>query len=128
MTIGKCPSPNRMALAAMADPMSAAFAGSLYYTRQAPGRWAGKEETHVPDIERSGSIIQITTGHEMDGYNHYIIKHIVLNDNLEFMYEQRFNPETDAPISEYDISGLSGAVYAVSLCNKHDAWLNVLTL
>ena len=39
-----------------------------------------------------------------------------------------FNPESDAPISEHDISGMQVVVYAVSLCNKHDAWLHALLL
>ncbi|MFC4269970.1 hypothetical protein GQF03_05515 [Sneathiella chungangensis] len=112
----------------MLDPMGSKLAGSLYYTKDAPGRWKGKEETHVPMIERSGNSIEVTTGHEMDGYVHYIIKHILLNENLEFVEETLFNPEIDAPISEHDITGLNNRLYMVSLCNKHDAWLNMLTL
>lgn len=79
-------------------------------------------------IERNGNSIQVTTGHEMDGFVHYIIKHVILNEQLEFIREQMFNPEKDSPISEHDISGLQDVVYAVSLCNKHDAWLNALTI
>ncbi len=115
-------------LANALDPMASVPAGSLYYTKNHPGRWAGKEAGHVPTIERSGNTILVTTGHEMDGYTHYIVKHLILNDKLEFLHETLFNPEKDAPMSEHDISGLNRAVYAVSLCNKHDAWLNVLTL
>ncbi|MCF8468355.1 MAG: hypothetical protein K9G33_13210 [Sneathiella sp.] len=119
----------KMAVAGGApDPMQSNLAGLLFYTQDAPGRWAGKEESHVPMIERSGSRIEVTTGHEMDGYNHYIIKHILLDQNLAFVEETRFNPETDAPVSSHDISKLSGSVYVVSLCNKHDTWLNMLAL
>ena len=100
----------KMAMAGgMLDPMHSNFAGSLFYTMEAPGRWAGKEAGHVPMIERSGNKIEVTTGHEMDGYTHYIVKHILLDENLEFVEETLFNPETDAPISEYDISNLSGS-------------------
>lgn len=112
----------------MLDPTNSKLAGSLFYTMEAPGRWAGKEAGHVPMIERSGNMIEVTTGHEMDGYTHYIVKHILLDEHLDFVAEAMFNPETDAPISTYDISGMSNALYAVSLCNKHDAWLNRLTL
>ncbi|MZR32084.1 desulfoferrodoxin family protein [Sneathiella litorea] len=110
------------------EPMQSRFAGSLFYTMEAPGRWAGKEAGHVPMIERSGNMIEVTTGHEMDGYTHYIVKHILLDENLDFVAETMFNPETDAPISTYDISGMTSVLYAVSLCNKHDAWLNRLVL
>ena len=112
----------------MLDPMGSKLAGSLYYTMDAPGRWKGKEATHTPSIERSGNTIEVTTGHEMDGYVHYIVKHILLDENLEFVEETLFNPETDAPITEHDISGLKNRLYVVSLCNKHDAWLNTLAL
>ncbi|MBO0333484.1 hypothetical protein J0X12_07660 [Sneathiella sp. CAU 1612] len=112
----------------MLDPMQSRFAGALFYTMDAPGRWAGKEAGHVPMIERSGNMIEVTTGHEMDGYTHYIVKHILLDENLDFVAETMFNPETDAPISTYDITGMANALYAVSLCNKHDAWLNRLSL
>ncbi len=108
----------------MLDPMTSKLAGSLFYTMEAPGRWAGKESGHVPMIERSGNMIEVTTGHEMDGYTHYIVKHILLDEHLEFVAETMFDPETDAPISTYDISGMNNALYMVSLCNKHDAWLN----
>ncbi len=110
------------------EPMQSRFAGSLFYTMEAPGRWAGKEVGHVPMIERNGNMIEVTTGHEMDGYTHYIVKHILLDENLDFVAETMFNPETDAPISTYDISGMTSVLYAVSLCNKHDAWLNRLVL
>lgn len=112
----------------MLDPMNSNLTGSLFYTMEAPGRWAGKEAGHVPMIERSGNMIEVTTGHEMDGYTHYIIKHILLDENLEFVAETMFDPQTDAPISTYDISGMDTALYMVSLCNKHDAWLNRLAL
>ena len=112
----------------MGDPFKSPFAGALFYTADAPGRWAGKQGGHVPMIERSGSTIKVTTGHEMDGFNHYIIKHIIMDDGFGFVDETMFNPESDAPISQHEIGGLKNLVYAISLCNKHDAWLNVIEL
>lgn len=110
------------------DPMNSKLAGSLFYTMEMPGRWTGKEAGHVPMIERSGNMIEVTTGHEMDGYTHYIVKHILLDENLDFVAETIFDPDVDAPISTYDVTGMRSALYAVSLCNKHDAWLNRLAL
>jgi superoxide reductase len=116
------------ASAGSSDPMMSPLAGSLFYTNDMPGRWAGKEGGHVPSIERNGNAIEVTTGHEMNGFEHYIIKHVILDDRLQFVREQMFDPEKDAPVSEHDISSLQRVVYAVSLCNKHDAWLNTLKL
>ena len=120
----------QVALAGVSNPMTSTLAGSLYYTRAEPGRWVGKEGEHVPNFERNGNSIQVATGslHKMDAYVHYIIKHVILNDQLEFVREQMFNPESDSPISEHDISGMNNVVYAVSVCNKHDTWLNALLL
>jgi len=36
-----------------------------------------------------------------------------------------FDPENDAPVTTHNISKLKNKIYALSLCNKHDAWLNV---
>jgi len=116
------------AFAGLPGPLTSPLAGSVFYTAQAPGRWAGKEAGHVPSIEIIGSKVQVMTGHGMDGYDHYIVKHVLLDENLGFVQETMFNPATDSPISEYDLSGLENRIYALSLCNQHDAWLNVLDL
>ena len=60
----------------------------------------------------------------MNGYDHYIIKHMLFDENFMLIKEVMFNPENDAPISVHDISNLKNKIYGLSLCNKHDAWLN----
>ena len=57
---------------------SSSMAGGVYYTKDAPGRWSKKVGGHLPTIEVSGKKIQVTTSHEMKGYDHYIIKHVIL--------------------------------------------------
>ena len=110
------------------NPFNSPLAGTLFYTADMPGRWSGKQAGHVPQIERSGDAIEVTTGHEMDGFNHYIIKHVILDENFNFVRETMFNPGTDSPVSEHDIAGLKQRVYALSVCNKHDSWLAALDL
>ena len=111
-----------------ADPFQSPLAGSVFYTAQAPGRWDGKQGGHVPIIERAGNAIEVTTSHPMDGYDHYIVKHVILDQHFAFVREVMFDPAKDAPVSEHDIAGLEHVVYAISLCNKHDAWLGALEL
>lgn len=111
-----------------ANPFSSPLAGSIFHTVDSPGRWAGKEGLHVPAIERSGSTIEVVTSHEMDGFNHYIVKHTVLDENFGFVGETMFDPETDSPVSRHDIRDLRNVVYALSMCNKHDMWLNAFDL
>ena len=104
------------------------MAGGMFYTMDAPGRWAGKEAGHVPMIERSGTMIEVTTGHVMDGYIHYIVKHMILDGDFQFVSERSFDPASDAPVSSHDISGLAGVVYALSMCYVHDVWVSKIEL
>jgi len=100
----------------------------LYYTKGSAGRWTGKEATHLPNIEVSkaeGKItVKVVTAHEMKGYEHYIVKHVLLDKHYKFIAEKMFNPlEEKTPVSSFDLEGYSGVLYVLSLCNKHDLWL-----
>ena len=102
------------------------MAGGVYYTKDAPGRWNKKVGGHLPTIEVSGKNIQVTTSHPFDGYNHYIIKHMILNDKFEFIVENMFDPMKDkAPISQFSLDDYSGRIHVLSACNIHDTWLNI---
>ncbi|MGZ0079536.1 desulfoferrodoxin family protein [Methylomonas sp. YC3] len=103
--------------------------GDVFYTKDAQGRWAGKAATHLPVIEvvkaDDKTTVKITTPHEMKGYEHYIVKHVLLDKDYKFLNERMFDPSKDpVAISEFSLAGYSGTVYALSLCNKHDLWLN----
>jgi superoxide reductase len=105
----------------------------IYYTKESPGRWKDKVAGHLPSIgiEKSGGkiTIKVVTSHEMKGYEHYIIKHVLLDKNYKFIDEHMFNPEHDkAAISTFTIENYSGAIHALSMCNKHDLWLNSATV
>lgn len=105
---------------------TASMAGGVYYTKDAPGRWSKKVGGHLPTIEVSGKKIQVTTSHGMSGYEHYIIKHMILNDKFEFIDEIMFDPMKDkAPISQFDLGKYTGRIHVLSACNKHDTWLNI---
>nr|VFK19622.1 MAG: superoxide reductase [Candidatus Kentron sp. LPFa]VFK34342.1 MAG: superoxide reductase [Candidatus Kentron sp. LPFa] len=110
------------------DKYAHPMVGGVFYTKDAPGRWQGKENGHTPIIEvekKSGKIsVKITTGHEMKGFAHYIIKHILLGEDYRFLGEKMFDPAMDkAPISTFPLGEYSGRIYALSVCNKHDTWL-----
>ena len=101
----------------------------IFYTKDAPGRWAGKVATHLPLIEISKSgddlSIKITTPHEMKAYEHYIVKHVLLDKDYKFIAEHMFDPSKDSvAVSSFALKNYSGAIFALSLCNKHDLWLN----
>ena len=108
-------------------------AGALYYTKENPGRWAKKVAGHAPlvDAKKAGNKaeVMITTPHEMRGYEHYIVKHTLLDENMHVLSEKVFDPTKDkSPISKHTIEGYSGKLYAISVCNLHDAWVTEATV
>lgn len=112
-----------------ADTAELTAEGSVYYTQAKPGRWAAKAAGHLPriEIDKSGDEIKVkvSTPHEMRGYEHYIIKHVLLNARYEFIDEKRFDPARDSvPVSEFTLKASPGErVHVLSLCNLHDLWL-----
>ena len=108
---------------------SSSMAGGVYYTKEAPGRWSKKVAGHLPNIEvlkgDKGVSIKVVTSHGMDDYQHYIVKHIVLDKDFKFIAEKMFDPTKDkVAISEFSLGNYKGAVNVLSVCNKHDSWLN----
>ena len=109
---------------------TSSMAGGVYYTKDAPGRWSKKVAGHLPNISVSkgkpGTNIEVVTSHGMSGYEHYIIKHIVLNDQFEFIDERMFDPKKDEiPLSQFELGDYNGRIHVLSVCNKHDTWLNI---
>jgi superoxide reductase len=114
---------------ALANTSQIQGAGGLFYTQENPGRWSGKIATHLPLIEiekkDNDTRIKVTTPHEMNGFEHYIVKHILLDNNFQFIDEYLFNPSSDkTAISSFIVNNYKGNLHALSLCNKHDLWLN----
>ena len=113
-------------LAGANSSISSKQAGGLYYTKDTPGRWSKKIGGHLPNIEVQGSKIQVMTRHSMSSYDHYIVKHMVLDKNFNFLTEEMFKPGKGiAPISEFKIGNYKGRIHVLSVCNKHDTWLNL---
>ncbi|NQU70018.1 MAG: hypothetical protein HQ514_05680 [Rhodospirillales bacterium] len=104
------------------------MAGGVYYTKERPGRWASKIGGHLPIIVRAGNKITVTTDHAMTGFQHYIVKHMVLDRNFQFVAERMFDPTKDEPVSIHDIGKLRDTVYVASMCNVHDVWLSSVHL
>ena len=113
-----------------ADTATLPGEGSIYYTRNKPGRWAQKAEGHLPriQIEKTDSDIKVKviTPHEMRGYEHYIIKHVLLDEQYGFIAEKLFDPNRDStPVSEFSLKQTTGSkIHVLSLCNLHDLWLS----
>ncbi len=113
---------------AAANPLDTPLAGSVYYTADKPGRWGKKIGGHLPTISKNGTTVTITTDHSMDNYHHYIVKHMLLDANFTVLAEKMFKPGDEAEaLSIHTVAAdYSGALYAVSVCNKHDTWIAAL--
>jgi superoxide reductase len=109
---------------------SPSMAGGVYHTKEYPGRWAKKVSSHSPKLEKTTGpdgqvMVKVVTDHPQQGYKHYIVKHLLLDAKYRFMAEKMFDPEKEDPISQFPLpAGYKGRVYALSMCNKHDLWLN----
>lgn len=103
------------------------MAGGVFFTTESPGRWAKKAALHAPIIEKTADGVKVTTPHPMDPGKHWIVKHVVLDKDFKFIAENIFDPSKQKEaLSEFKLSGQSGAIYALSVCNLHDTWLTVL--
>jgi len=114
---------------AMSTPLPGA--GGIFYTKGSPGRWSSKTASHLPQLsvitDNSGNkILNVVTPHTMNGYQHYIVKHVVLDADFKFAGENIFDPMTQKAESQFNINQYKGVVYVLSVCNLHDTWLNAM--
>ena len=73
--------------------------------------------------------VKVTTAHAMKGCEHYIVKHMLLNKDFEFIAEKMFDSSKDkSPVSTFTLESYSGPLYALSVCNKHDTWISVIEI
>ena len=100
-----------------------AFPAGVVYTKDNPGRWAGKEGTHAPQVTVEGGKVTILTPHPMTP-EHFIVKHTLIGADGKFLGEKTFSAADPKAESTYNLlADFKGAFWATSFCNKHDLWL-----
>lgn len=115
-----------------ANLLQSRMAGGLYYTKDAPGRWSKKVDAHFPHLslkkgQDGKTHVRVLTPHPMNGYAHYIIKHVLLDRHFHFLAETSFDPSRDkTALSSFALTHYHGPLFALSVCNKHDTWMNVI--
>ncbi len=118
------------AIVANALPVQSAstFPVALIYTKEAPGRWAGKEGAHAPRVTVEGRKVRVVTPHPMT-QKHFIVKHTLVTPEGKFMGEKTFENTDPAAESSYEVpEGFGGTLWATSFCNLHDLWLTEFTI
>jgi superoxide reductase len=104
------------------------FPVALIYTKEAPGRWAGKEGAHAPKVTAEGRNVRVVTSHPMT-QKHFIVKHTLVTAEGKFIGEKTFENTDPAAESSYELpEGFRGTLWATSFCNLHDLWLTEFTV
>ena len=104
------------------------FPVGLIYTKDAPGRWAGKEGGHAPKVTVEGKNIKVVTPHPMTE-KHFIVKHTLTTSDGKFIGEKTFTGTNPAAESSFELpEGFKGTLWAASFCNQHDLWVTELTI
>ena len=100
---------------------------NIIYTQDDPGRWEGKQGSHVPQVAINGSKVSVVTKHPMSE-EHFIVRHTLVLANGTYIGSKTFTAK-DKPESEYDLpAGFKGKFYVTSFCNLHDFWLAEATV
>jgi superoxide reductase len=95
---------------------------NIIYTKEDPGRWEGKQGTHVPQVTINGSKVAVVTNHPMSK-EHFIVRHTLVLADGAYIGSKTFTA-ADKPESEYALpAGYKGKFYVTSFCNLHDFWL-----
>ena len=104
------------------------FPAALIYTKDAPGRWAGKEGSHAPKVTVEGGNVKVVTSHPMTE-KHFIVKHTLVTPGGKVIGEKTFASTDPAAESSYELpGGFRGSLWATSFCNQHDLWLTEFTV
>lgn len=117
----------RILMADMVEPaLKTKLAGGVYHTDVAFGRWNKKiSELHLAHFAKHGHELHVASHHPMPGYEHYIVKHQLLDSDFKFITEHRYNPTKDKkPETTFNIKGHKGLLYVITMCNIHDVWIN----
>ncbi|MBF0263836.1 MAG: hypothetical protein HQL46_01075 [Gammaproteobacteria bacterium] len=121
-------------LPALTNAAPTPMAGGIFYTKGKPGRWAGREATHVPILSttqtQNGIVLNVVNNsHPMEAYQHYIVKHVILDADFNFGAEKLFNPSVDKQASSsFNLGNYKGVVHVLSVCNLHDTWLTAIQI
>lgn len=115
---------------AIADLLNG-FEDATIYTSEEPGRWAGKEAGHLPNVTMEGTSLLVTTEHGMSP-EHYISKHQIRDENGSILGENTFDPavDTETPTSKFILNrpSVGTSFKALSHCNLHGMWELTLAL
>jgi len=100
---------------------------NIIYTKDNPGKWAGKEGSHAPQVTVSGPSVAVVTKHPMSA-EHHIVRHTLVLEDGTFVGGKTFTA-ADKPESTFELpAGYKGKIRVTSFCNLHDFWMSEETV
>ena len=90
-------------------------------TASAPGKWKGKEGSHVPTATFDGDSVTIFTKHPMSA-EHYITTHYIKNQKGVVIGLKEFKPTDSEAKSTFVLPKKTTSITVYSHCNLHDLW------
>jgi superoxide reductase len=91
------------------------------YTAAEPGKWKGKEGSHVPVATFEGDRVTIVTKHPMTP-EHFITTHYIKNQKGMVIGLKEFKSTDAAAKSTFVLPKKTTAITVYSHCNLHDLW------
>jgi desulfoferrodoxin (superoxide reductase-like protein) len=91
------------------------------YTATAPGKWKGKEGSHVPTATFEGDSVTVVNKHPMTA-EHYITTHYIKNQKGVVIGLKEFKPTDAEPKSTFVLPKKTTSITVCSHCNLHDLW------
>jgi superoxide reductase len=97
------------------------------YTREHPGAWGGKEDSHVPQIEyqktASGLKVTVSVSHEMNPEKPHYIMWIQLKDGQDnLLGEKQFQADAAKAEAVFTLANSPSRLIAYEKCNLHGLW------
>jgi len=97
------------------------------YTREHPGAWGGKEDSHVPQIEyqktESGMTVTVSVSHEMNPEKPHYIMWIQLKDGEDnLLGEKQFKADDVKAEAVFTLTDGPAKLVAYERCNLHGLW------
>lgn len=97
------------------------------FTREDPGAYGGKEDSHVPNVAyektESGLRVTVSVSHEMNAEKPHYIMWIQLKDGEgNLLAEKQFQATDEKAEAVFELTTVPGKLVAFEKCSLHGLW------
>ena len=113
------------------QPVEETADAEAVYTKDDPGAYGGKEDSHLPQvtIEQSanGYDVRVVVDHIMDGETPHYIMWVRIEDGAGVLLgKKEFAATEEKAEAVFELAELPGTIKAFEKCNLHGIWLDVI--